>query len=577
MMLIGNVAQTAMPCDVGTDPSIANVAMFENETMTVSWSVNHDGDHWVKVAKLSEEGDLETLSVEELTFYETYANDVPSGDFSLEGSLPGMYVVQYGWSNYRNCATLQLLSVLDYGESETFGTDVAATDIYADPNCVGYCTDFMHYCTQETIAFESFDECLEVCATYPADGEEGSASGNHLQCRAYHLHVEGGEILEHCPHAAWDGYNADHCAGTANGTDFVAGIILYVQVANQSNEYVNDLVATTLTDEGYTVLHVDAQHFETEEGYVVVVQFADSAESANTSTAEAAAVAQVFLDNPAQLESLLTSSDSSIVVTVSGADYEGDSSAADDLIDSLGGNGIAAAVLIPLTLLAVGLVVYLLGATCANAINDNLKFSAETLNLVNLVCQGLFVVMNLLVLASNHWADGTDATGAQAEYGLFYECLAGNCVPLIDGNTNEESVKIVAGAVFFAISALVVGVGIVGHAIRVKVDTNYTASNTTLKGVFYASLYNTAAYFIVFALYAAFYNDDLTGRSADIALSWAWALTFVLCLPLGVIGNVFTFRATQLSAAEAKDAATKNMPAQFDDLGIPNEDVEAGL
>jgi hypothetical protein len=105
----GNTDSTTGPCPTGTDPSVANFQVELDQPFDVSWTVNHDGDHWVKVAPLSMEASLETMATSDLVFYQTYENSVPSGSITISGVLEGQYVLQYGWSNYRNCATVQVM------------------------------------------------------------------------------------------------------------------------------------------------------------------------------------------------------------------------------------------------------------------------------------------------------------------------------------------------------------------------------------------------------------------------------------------------------------------------------------
>lgn len=81
-----------------------------------------------------------------------------------------------------------------------------------DQKCEDYCNGFLETCSGVVIAqrdFEDFDDCFDICVTFPANADDGASTGNSLQCRLYHLGAAQVDPELHCPHASWKGTNRD--------------------------------------------------------------------------------------------------------------------------------------------------------------------------------------------------------------------------------------------------------------------------------------------------------------------------------------------------------------------------------
>lgn len=74
--------------------------------------------------------------------------------------------------------------------------------------CEAYCSLALQNCTGDNEIFADEAECMTACEEYATDGEVGAMSGNHVQCRIYHLGAAGANsnaAITHCPHGAEDG------------------------------------------------------------------------------------------------------------------------------------------------------------------------------------------------------------------------------------------------------------------------------------------------------------------------------------------------------------------------------------
>jgi hemoglobin len=80
----------------------------------------------------------------------------------------------------------------------------------AEPTlCDTYCDLAETNCTGDNVIDFGTDGCQASCALYPADGEDGAAGGDSVQCRIYHLGVAGSDgdtsAAVHCPHGSVGG------------------------------------------------------------------------------------------------------------------------------------------------------------------------------------------------------------------------------------------------------------------------------------------------------------------------------------------------------------------------------------
>jgi hypothetical protein len=252
----GNSANQAKPCPAKQD-GYTPTEVKDATPIPFTWTNDHGGDNWVKVVRSENEAQLETLAVDDplVVFYQNYGN-AASGSVTIDS--PGLYTAQYGWSGYRNCVQLDVKGTavaapLNGGCSGSGSTDTCritsgvnsqcdATDgscrcipgYYIDKNnvcrdpadttqatCSSYCTDAMAMCTGDNKIFNTYEGCVATCATYE-QGTVDEPKENSLECRFYHLHVEGGDV-EHCPHASQAG--GGKCTGTYQ---FIPGAALTV-------------------------------------------------------------------------------------------------------------------------------------------------------------------------------------------------------------------------------------------------------------------------------------------------------------------------------------------------------------
>jgi hypothetical protein len=91
------------------------------------------------------------------------------------------------------------------------GTTSASSSGTGGPaaTCDAYCTTVMANCTADNAQYTSKDDCLKVCAEFPA-GKAGDASGDSLACRTVHAgKAAGAGATTHCPHAGPGGGDGD--------------------------------------------------------------------------------------------------------------------------------------------------------------------------------------------------------------------------------------------------------------------------------------------------------------------------------------------------------------------------------
>ena len=90
--------------------------------------------------------------------------------------------------------------------------------------CGSWCDNLCHLdqllCTGPNANYDTAADCATACADYSTDGTIGTAAGNTVQCRLYHLGVAGtnppSTAEVHCPHAGIDG--AEQCVDAPDPT-----------------------------------------------------------------------------------------------------------------------------------------------------------------------------------------------------------------------------------------------------------------------------------------------------------------------------------------------------------------------
>jgi hypothetical protein len=414
----GNQAATTIPCDVGTSPSIPTMIVEMDQPFSISWTTNHDGNHFVKIASLSQELQLEsmtTTSTPALVHYGSFPVSTASTSFTFtSGSyLEGMYVLQYGWSNYRNCATIQVVP------SGSGSSGVNVTGGVDEINCVSYCEDYAFYCNSlpnyEFSYTDTFD-CLAKCATFPL-GDPSDVLGNTLHCRNHHLHIEGGLPAEHCPHASLNGTNK--CFRIPGGEDFLPAIALTLASTNNQADILSQF-RTAFASEGGIVTVTEA---EVAGEFIVTIQFPDS---------ESELVAN-YLSNPELVTEKIDGTSINVVsMSIIGADY-----AFDYVLNSVNTNGVIVAVMVPL-------VAFLLtGATIANKslISEKLTslWPADPETLLKLTA--FFNLISFIVIGvvcySSVWAVAN--TSVLVTFNLWKFCIDGDCSPLTGFDLTEKA------------------------------------------------------------------------------------------------------------------------------------------
>lgn len=229
----GAKARTVVPCEnKGADytPTLAGAGT----SLPLTWSTNHGGDHHVKMYPLTHGNDANATDYRAIEALQPIVSMPKSSGDTFNLQLPdteGKVLVQYSWANYRNCFQVNVVS----GGQGT----PTVTEAPVDPNvkaiqganCAQYCQDFVAKCTAQTAPLSAFadeNECMRTCATYPDIESETLlaanntiVTGNSLQCRFFHLHVEGiegsgAQVVSHCAHASKTGgteVNEPKCTG----------------------------------------------------------------------------------------------------------------------------------------------------------------------------------------------------------------------------------------------------------------------------------------------------------------------------------------------------------------------------
>lgn len=300
----GAKARTQKPCeDIPADyePTVAAAG----SSIQLTWSTNHGGDHHVKM--------LETLSgvvandfaaVEALPPIISMAKDRgPSYELQLP-TTTGKVLVQYSWANYRNCLYVDVGGgvTTPVVTEEPVDLHVAAIQ---NANCVAYCQDFVSKCTPTAAPLSAFtdqNECMMACATYP-DKEEDAllaanntiVTGNSLQCRFYHLHVEGiegtaAQVKSHCAHASKLGgteVNEPKCTGRHESHVGLSLRLTFKEGQRPPTTAVDVEVAKMLStslDDGQVVMQKAVSDGEND--VLVIISFKDSAQTTALSSME---------------------------------------------------------------------------------------------------------------------------------------------------------------------------------------------------------------------------------------------------------------------------------------------------
>jgi hypothetical protein len=81
-------------------------------------------------------------------------------------------------------------------------------------SCDGYCSTIMANCAGATAQYETLEDCVAVCASFP-EGSAADQSGNTLGCRTYHAGAAENDPGTHCTHAGpgGDGVCGQNCDG----------------------------------------------------------------------------------------------------------------------------------------------------------------------------------------------------------------------------------------------------------------------------------------------------------------------------------------------------------------------------
>lgn len=273
-----NKASQAMPCPAKS-ADYAGLEVKPGTPIPMKWTTNHGGTHWVKAV---------SAPITDLATQLTGADKLveianPGATYTLVLSEPGEYVVQYGWAGYYNCFNVSVLAdavpadpceggascVVTYGRHSSCINNACVCDTgyqktpignntlclssqaAAKPTCSGYCRDAMDWCIGSNAIYDSMENCLTNCATFPvieSQTEPGVypvlTTGNSLNCRSYHLHVEGGSPKVHCPHAAYDGLDKAHCSG--DGSEYLTAAL--VSIYHPTLEHQPEAVANRIED-----------------------------------------------------------------------------------------------------------------------------------------------------------------------------------------------------------------------------------------------------------------------------------------------------------------------------------------
>lgn len=249
----GNVAATAKPCPAEAAGYVP-LTVAPGATITASWTQNHGGDHYIRLVPAAEEATLEPFvpgAVGTAGIVAMQPNGVANTAPVTAPATAGTYTLQYVWNNYRNCATIIVDAngaLTAGGNSTTMG---AGEDAMLMANCATYCEDIMTQCMGDNMQYIDNRDCMRACATIPQTGTDGDSTGNTIQCRWYHLHVEKFDnAYLHCSHAGLEGGGAAHCGSG----DFVPGVSLMIQITDPTAltaVMMKEMLVTALQEGGF--------------------------------------------------------------------------------------------------------------------------------------------------------------------------------------------------------------------------------------------------------------------------------------------------------------------------------------
>lgn len=298
----GNKASTAKPC-AAAKAGYAGIVVGKGANIAADWTTNHGGSHWFKIVKAA---DIATL--------ETTAPKVPAKSLVVAPTEEGKYIMQYGWSKYRNCVDVEVKAGAAMGPPPARAPNAAPAPTQAagptnapaptaptapnaapappvpalnDVNCGSYCTDIMSECTGAMQQFVSKSDCLGQCAQFSASGQEGDKIGNTIQCRWYHLHAEKADNSEHCAHAGRAGGGAGYCVGTEAANP---GVSFQVVAKNTNGAAIVALMEEALKAGGFTDCHnILDPILDGEANWNVLVTFCDGGSEHAASPSDLAA------------------------------------------------------------------------------------------------------------------------------------------------------------------------------------------------------------------------------------------------------------------------------------------------
>lgn len=84
----------------------------------------------------------------------------------------------------------------------------------APTSCADYCAEIATNCDATHTQYTSPEVCMNVCSFFE-QGDQGTMSGNNLECRAYHAGAALGDPDTHCTHAGPGGDDA--CGSNCEG------------------------------------------------------------------------------------------------------------------------------------------------------------------------------------------------------------------------------------------------------------------------------------------------------------------------------------------------------------------------
>lgn len=104
-----------------------------------------------------------------------------------------------------NCRLTHALAAASQPAANCPLATVADNPVCKPTLCERYCTEAAQVCVGDNRLYDYESECLQACALFPTDGQEGDNAGNTVQCRLYHLGVAQIDPAFHCPHAGVSG------------------------------------------------------------------------------------------------------------------------------------------------------------------------------------------------------------------------------------------------------------------------------------------------------------------------------------------------------------------------------------